>query len=62
MENGEYGGIVTIGDSEALNILDEFDGVGRKFTSSYAEEKDAPKHAFAWLSPHYDEPSRVALI
>ena len=47
MENGEYGGIVTIGDSEALNILDEFDGVGRKFTSSYAEEKDAPRHAFA---------------
>ena len=33
MEDGGYGGVVTIEDPEDLNIIDEFDGVGRKFTS-----------------------------
>ena len=36
MEDGGYGGVVTIEDPEDLNIIDEFDGVGGKFTSSYA--------------------------
>ena len=39
MEDDGYGGIVTIEDPEDLAIIDEFDGVKRKFTSSYAEEK-----------------------
>ena len=62
MEDGGYGGIVTIGDPEDLNIIDEFDGVGRKFTSSYAEEKAALEHALKWLGSHDDDPSCVALI
>ena len=57
MEDGGYGGIVTTGDPEDLNIIDESDGVGRKFTSSYLEE-----HALRWLVSHDDDPSRVALI
>ena len=33
MEDGGYKSIVTIGEPKDLNIIDEFDGVGRKFTS-----------------------------
>ena len=62
MEDGGHGGIVTTGDPEDLNIIDEFDGVGRKFTSSYLEEKAALEHALKWLVSHDDDPSRVALI
>ena len=57
MEDDGYGGIVTIGDPENLNIIDEFDGVGRKFTISYAEEKAALEHALKWLVSHDDDPS-----
>ena len=45
MKDSGYGCIVAIGDPEDLNIIDEFDGVGRKFTSLYAEEKAALEHA-----------------
>ena len=62
MEDGGYGGIVTTGDPEDLNIIDEFDGVGRKFTSSFLEEKAALENALRWLVSHDDDPSRVALI
>ena len=62
MEDGGYGGIVTTGDPEDLNIIDEFDGVGRKFTSSFLEEKAALEKALKWLVSHDDDPSRVALI
>ena len=48
---------MTIGDPEDLNIIDEFDGVGGKFTSSYAEEKAALEHALQWLVSHDDDPS-----
>ena len=62
IEDLGYGGIVTIGYPEDLNIVDEFDGVGRKFTSSYPEEKAALKHTLKWLVAHSDEPSCVAFI
>ena len=61
MEDGGHRGIMTTGDLEDLNI-DEFDGVGRKFTSSYLEEKAALEHALKWLVSNDDDPSCVALI
>ena len=39
IEEGGYVGILTTGDPEDLNIINKFDGVGRKFNSSYSEEK-----------------------
>ena len=53
-EDGGYGGIVTTGDPEILNIIDVFDSVGRRFTSSYSEEKAAHAHALKWLVSHDD--------
>ena len=57
MEDGWYGGIVTIGDPEDLNIIDEFYRVGGEFILSYAEEKAALEHALSWLVTHDDKPS-----
>ena len=62
MEDGGCGVIMKIGDPEDLNIINDFNGVGRKFTSYYAEERAALEHTFKWLVSHDDEPSRVALI
>ena len=47
--------MIPTGDPEDLNITDEFDGVGRKFTSSYLEEKAALEHALRWLVSHDDD-------
>ena len=62
MEDSGYWRIVTIGDPEDLNIIDDFDGVGRKFTSSYAEEKATVEHVLRWLVSNDDEPSCDVLI
>ena len=62
IEDPGYGGIVTTGDPEDLNVIDEFHGVGRKFTLSYLKEKAALHFASLRLASHDDEPSPVTLI
>ena len=62
LEDGGNAGIVTTGDPEELDIIDILKAPGRKFTSSYLEEKAALERALAWLLKNGDDPTRVALI
>ena len=55
IKDDRYGNIVITGDPEDLNTIDEFDGVGRKFTSSYTGEKSVLHHALLWMAYHNDE-------
>ena len=62
LEDGGNSGIVTSGQPEELNIIGILKAPGRKFTSSYLEEKAALEKVLAWLLENGDDPNRVALI
>ena len=61
-EDGGYAVIVTDGDAEEPNVLHTISKPGRKFTSSYEEEKAALHDALLWLLLNDDDPARVVLI